>query len=125
MTTARKHKHAYLMQQWLDDDSLVIETNTADGKWITVQDPYFVENGEYRVKPKTIKCGDMEFPEPMRVAPALDNAVWLATIVGAEPICWSNNPVKQRWLKLGIIHATKAAAEQHSRALIALTGVWE
>ncbi len=80
-------------------------------------------DNEYRFKPKIIKCGDLEFPEPMRVAPEIDDLVWLTTLVGPEPVQWSDNPVKEHWLKLGLIHASKNASATHTQALIALTEV--
>lgn len=62
----RQHKHAALIQQWLDDDSLIVERKAGDGNWYKQTDCFWNEESEYRFKPKMIRCGDLEFPEPMR-----------------------------------------------------------
>ena len=56
MKTPRKHRHAKLIKQWIEDDSLEL------------------------VKPKMIRCGDMEFPEPMRAAPKYGEPYWITSI---------------------------------------------
>ena len=124
----RNHKWADMIRRWLDDDSLEVEYRCpGDYDWrdISGGTPTWHPNMEYRFKPKMIKVNGYEFPEPMRVAPAIRQDVWLTTITGAEPVQWSDNPVKEHWLKLGLIHDYKAAAEAHARALISLTEVRE
>lgn len=49
MKTPRKH--AELIRQWADDDSLVIELKTNKGEWIELRDPHFENECEYRIKP--------------------------------------------------------------------------
>ncbi len=120
----RQHKHAALIQQWLDDDSLIVERKAGDGNWYKQTDCFWNEESEYRFKPKMIRCGDLEFPEPMRVAPELDTRFWLATTLEDVLVYrWENDAFDQKVLSRGICHLTEEAAEAHARALIALTEV--
>ena len=121
MTQPRKHRYADMIRRWLDDDSLEVEWLTSLGKWESEPDPDWDEGTELRFKPRMIKCGDLEFPEPMRVAPKEGDTCWIATLLGAESVYWSSSPIKLHWIVLGIIHSTKEAAEAHASALIALT----
>ena len=77
-----------------------------------------------RRKPRTIRIGEFEVPEPMRVAPAMGTVVWLVCIHRDSPFqfCWSGNTTEQEWLKLGICRLTKEAAEQQRKALILVSG---
>ncbi len=120
----RNHKHAALIQQWLDDDSLIVERKAGDDKWYKQADCFWNEESEYRFKPKMIKCGGLEFPEPMQVAPEIDTRYWLATMLdGVFEYRWKNDSFDQKVLSLGICHLTEEAAEAHAMALIALTEV--
>lgn len=121
MTTPRKHRHAEMIKRWLDDDSLEVEIRNSYG-WSIDVFLAWDKNEEYRFKPKMIRCGDMEFPEPMRVAPEEGSICWIACIpFNTQEVNWSNHTTKLEWLRTGILHTTQAAAEAHARALIALT----
>lgn len=84
----------------------------------------FPEDWTVRHKPRTIRIGNMDVPEPMRVAPAMGTAVWRVCIDTYHPFqfFWSGNTTEQEWLKLGICHLTKEAAEQQRKALILVSG---
>ena len=122
--TPRKHRHADMIRAWLDDDSLEVEHRNCDA-WSNVPgNPIWSEQVEYRFKPRMIKCGDMEFPEPMRVVPGNYEEYWIpqiSSITATSCLQWADNEYDRRVFKLGLCHATKAAAEAHARALIALT----
>ena len=128
MTTLRKHRHADLIRRWLDDDSLIIEILDGD-EWRYCGLPAWQENCKYRIKPKMTKCGELEFPEPMRVAPAIGTTYWAVQIDGTAAITeewtWACDDQDRRALNRGLCHATKEAAEQHAKALIALTEIKE
>lgn len=122
--TPRKHKHRLLIQQWLDDDSLVVECKHESANlWSEILDPSWGENYDYRFKPRTIRIGEFDVPEPLRVEPAIGSEVFLATLCGEEHVIWSDNPVKKELLRRGLIHETRDAAHMHARALISLTEV--
>lgn len=66
----------------------------------------------------------MDVPEPMRVAPPMDTHYWVVDIfaVALSRLSWAGNPADARWLKFGMCHLTKEAAEQHHKALILVSG---
>lgn len=124
----RQHKHAALIQQWLDDGSLEVEGKNGLGKWVTVCNDQvnWNEAYEYRFKPKMVKCGDLEFPEPMRVAPEARNEFYMPCCTSQRQVVgaiWIGDKNDLMALARGLAHSTQAAAEAHARALIALTEV--
>lgn len=125
----RQHKHAEMIRQWLDDDSLEVE-RYYDTKWYLDRDPSWVEDYKYRFKPKLVCCGNMEFPEPLRRVPKIGTEYWTVGIDSREddPVqtvywVWEDDDRDLANLKLGICHLTSSAAEAHSLALISLTEV--
>ena len=85
---------------------------------------------EWRIKPRTIKIGDMEVPEPLRSfqpgiqtyyvvdlqdADEEENSLYYATP-------FDDDCVDYRLLNRGICHATPQAAIAHAKALIAVSG---
>ena len=85
----------------------------------------FFPASEYRRKPKTIQIGDMQVPEPMRVAPAKGAKYWRFNLL------YPNNPTEYVWdglcvgltlLKHGMVHATHEGAILHVKALIKVSG---
>jgi hypothetical protein len=127
--TPRKHKHADMMRQWLDNDSLEVEYMDSHGLWCANK-PIWSEEIEYRFKPKMITVGEHSFPEPMRVAPADGTRYWCVDItinsgLITETCTWRNDRWDEMAMGYGICHTTQAAAEAHAKALIALTEVKE
>ena len=87
--------------------------------------PGWFENATYRRKPQTIKIGEHEFPMPMREAPALGAVYWLVEPVNSDVASetqWVNDSLDRLWLQRGLCHATREAALQHAKALIAISG---
>ena len=129
MKTPRKHKHAELIKAWLDDDSLEVEWLDSCGDWRNwreVRSPSWDEDTEYRFKPKMITCRNLEFPEPMRVAPEIGSWVYFPNPLGRCVYVdshWVGDESEVLLFKRGLCHSTPAAAEAHARALIALTEV--
>ncbi len=121
----RQHRHAEMIRKWLDDDSLKVEIEHPHCPyWEFVAYPRWDENRNYRFRPKMIKCGDMEFPEPMRKAPEIKALIWAVDISQQKAVYeadWIETPYDLHLLKRGLVHSTKEAAEAHARALIALT----
>lgn len=82
----------------------------------------------YRIKPKTININGYEVPEPMRIAPAASTTYWRTALFNtnwASRYEWANDDMDNRWLKLGICHLNKEAAELHHKALLSFTEVKE
>lgn len=87
-------------------------------KFIADPDIFFI-----RRKPRTIRIGDMDVPEPMRIAPAIGSLYWLVSAAsGSTCFTWLDSALDKCWLSFGVIHTTEEAAEQHRRALILVSG---
>ena len=81
---------------------------------------------EYRVKPKTIRIGEYDVPEPMREIPVHGTSYYVVDIVSPDSpmeYMWVNDPADNNWLRLGIVHSTRDAAVLHAEALLSLTEV--
>jgi len=76
-----------------------------------------------RVKQKTIRIGDYDVPEPMRVAPEIGSDYFFVSIdyVAVRKMDWQNDSSDERWLKNGLIQATNEGAEKQLEALLSLT----
>lgn len=81
----------------------------------------FNETVEYRLKPQTININGFEVPEPLRTAPAYDTPYFVIDIPDALNMVWMNSNDEKIWLKMGIIHLTRDAAEKHVEALLSFT----
>ena len=95
------------------------ETNTA--LWLICQGNGYA----VRIKPKTIMIGDVEVPEPMRVAPERRTVYWLVNIANENVVAsqkWDDDQADQRWLKAGICQATEQGAKEMLDALIKQLG---
>ena len=128
----KSHKHAGLMLQYAQD---ALETETpwerweikfsSMGGWSSVVVPFaFLEEYEYRRKPRTININGFEVPEPLRVAPEIGTPYFLVDInieSRIDKIFWGNDKSDERWLSRGLIHLTKEAAELHAKALLSFT----
>lgn len=75
--------------------------------------------------PRTIKIGDVEVPEPERVAPNKGTDFWVADpcsqyhTIARE---WTNSSKDMLWLSRGRVHLSPAAAIAHTEAEILATG---
>lgn len=116
----RNHKHAEILRWVADGED--IECSHLDYPWRSVTGNEVLQRllndggnpppeNRFRIKPKMIKCGDMEFPAPCRFAPNQRQHSVTVSVGNHTTV-------------LGY-HETKAAAEAHAKALIALTEVRE
>lgn len=79
-----------------------------------------------RVKPRTIRIGEYDVPEPVRKELNYGEAFYLAApgvggFVGRK--CWEGDETDKLWLKRGLIHLDEKSAVQHAVALVSLTGM--
>lgn len=92
------------------------------GRWIELtKDMTFNYIGEYRLKPKTISINGFEVPEPLRSVPAYGTPYFIIDLPHVMSAIWNNHPDEYEWLKAGIIHLTREAAENHLEALLSFT----
>lgn len=80
---------------------------------------------EWRIKPRTIKIGDMEVPEPLQKKSELEVDYYISNPFSESlfDYCRKRNDAFDRlWLRRGLCHSTKDAAIAHAKALIAISG---
>ena len=97
-----------------------------DGVWYEKTHNDLCYDYEYRVKPKTIRIGEYDVPEPMREMPALDTDYYIAstTTSGLYGVAtWVCDAQDIEWFNRGVVHSTKDAAVLHAKALLSLTEV--
>jgi hypothetical protein len=87
--------------------------------------PGWIEDTTYRRKPQTIKIGEHEFPMPMREAPKMRSEYWVVELTNSDVASenrWIDDSLDRLWLQRGLCHATREAALQHAKVLIAISG---
>ena len=99
-----------------------------EGHWydIGTHNCVLVKGAKYRIKPKTIRIGEYDVPEPMREMPARDTDYYIACITtsGLHGVAtWVCDAQDIEWFNLGVVHSTKDAAVLHAKALLSLTEV--
>ena len=101
--------------------------NEYDQEWETLAlNPKWGLNAQYRRKPRTININGFEVPEPVREPLERWTAYYMPCIQPylvevANSSEWNNDECDHEWLKAGIIHLTKEAAEIHAKALLSFT----
>ena len=123
------HIHAAAMAEYAKD---ALETDKPWERWEvscqkqkykTLWDhPEWVENNEYRRKPKVILINGHEVPEPQR-APLKDGEMYQTFTFHGGVVClrWFSDEDDYNYLKNGVIHLTREAAEKHFNALKSFT----
>ena len=79
---------------------------------------------DYRIKPRTIKIGDFDVPDPMRNEPDPWCEYFVVEILGDIPALrqtWNGLDYEKRWLSRGLCHKSKESAIAHAEAIISLT----
>jgi len=127
------HKHAQLMLAYAQDAA---ETDKPWERWEATwghkatwnqlgSSPEWRPEVDYRRKPKTIRIGAFDVPEPLREAPKYNTRVFGVMI---DRSCgevyefpWNDGDVQGCWLARGLVHSTEEAAELHAKALLSFT----
>lgn len=125
-----KHIHAELMLAYAQDAQ---ESDTPWRLWEVLTSrgwsdlhyhPIWDTNTEYRRKVKTIRIGEYDVPEPLRVSPNKGETYHFVSFKGGSNVhsySWHGDSIDDELLSKGIIHLTREAAELHAIALISLT----
>ena len=128
------HIHAAAMAEYAKDAA---ETNKPWERWEFCHmrgeysslhgHPEWVEDNEYRRKPKVILINGYEVPEPCRTPLEIDDVYWTFTFIkgGVTNFYWSDDSEDHNAFKNGFIHLTKEAAEKHFNALKSFTAIGE
>lgn len=127
MTARKEHPHAWVFREIADGAQLSdfeCKLENLNG-WGSVSD--FVgfvlhpEIWQVRRKQKMHRIGEFTFPAPMTKAPKYGDYYWVAAVTGKPAkLTWHNAPFDLVGLNIGICHATKEAADPHSKALAAI-----
>ncbi len=127
-----KHRHADLMLAYAQD------AQESDAPWLLWEYIYMYNDGwqpckdnpswshklEYRRKVKTIRIGEYDVPEPLRVRPNVGETYHFVSFKrdsNVHSYSWQGDSIDDEILSKGIIHLTHEAAELHAKALISLT----
>lgn len=126
------------LQKWCRDNLHVIEAS-ANGEvvqikptgcelWVDIDYPCFRGDlaYEYRVKPRTIKIGDFDVPEPMLVEPDSGCEYFVVEALSDIPAAsqiWNGMDCEKRWLSMGLCHKSKESAIAHAKAIISLSSM--
>lgn len=77
--------------------------------------------GHIRIKPQVMcELAGIRFPMPMSAKPSNGDDYYVASPQGVDQHTWRNDGADVEWLALHICHATREAAEAHSKALRAV-----
>ena len=126
------HKHAAIIMQYAEKAQVserpweFFEVKVEETEWSELgHPPAFDRTYEYRLKPTTIRIGEYDVPDPLRVMPMTGELVFLADISNPlyHTITYFDKAILvhvERW-RMGLLHETKEAAILHSKALVSLT----
>ena len=128
------HIHAAQMAEFARDAATherpweLWETSNDDGKrWYAMSESEgFLESWLYRRKPRTIRIGAFDVPEPLRVAPAVGTLYFVADpsdLQLTHSFSWANTGDAALWLARGLAHLSPEAARMHAEALLSFTQV--
>ena len=81
---------------------------------------------DYRIKPRTIKIGYFDVPEPMRVEPDSGCEYFVVEALSDIPAAsqiWNGMDCEKRWLSMGLCHKSKESAIAHAKAIISLSSM--
>lgn len=91
-----------------------------------ISDPilYLHRNDEIRLKPRTVRIGEYDVPEPLRVEPERGEYYHIASPDSEDYTydnIWYKDDYDMALLRRGLIHATAEAAALHGKVLASLT----
>ncbi|MDC9591431.1 hypothetical protein PSI23_19630 [Xenorhabdus sp. XENO-10] len=131
-----KHIHADLISEYARLSHITDKPweyfqwlNRHDDKWWSCDGSgMFYQDTKYRLKPRTIKIGDMDISEPVR-EPLEEGTVYFLprvySIFGNYDYSleerWTDCDTDIHSLERGLIHLDRESAELHAKALISLT----
>ena len=107
----------------------VVQWNAGVHGWLDVNDANpecfgFEAGTEFRIKPRAIKIGDFDVPEPMRNNPVDGKEIYVVTPhvrEGITPSTWLGCGWQYTALGRGLVHESAENAEAHARALFSFS----
>ena len=127
------HIHAELMAQYAEDAKKYNEPwemwqHGDGGAWCDcTSHPSWTTFYVYRRKPRMIKIGRHEVPEPVREPLRRGQKFWTVNpFLGPQAFTWLSSPMLQHALESGFVHLSKEDAQQYYEVLkILLSGTTE
>lgn len=130
MTTHAEHPHAWVLRamadgtlavtdlearfvNWPEDDFVAL---VSWGAWIRCP-----EEWQVRRKQRYITINGYQVPGPVREPLMEGEEYWVVLLRRASHSIWSDHRLDHEWLRDGLIHRTKEAAELHREALLSFT----
>ena len=130
---------ASLLREIADEMERSPDEGSKEFEWAVLQNPFKINkdgwielcrraadpNFTVRRRPRTIKIAEVEIPEPMREPPPVGTTYWLADPLHRSKASreqWDGHRFEHGWLRRGLCHLTKEAAETHARTLIISIG---
>jgi hypothetical protein len=109
-----RHKHYDMIIAWADGAEI---QRLVSGAWFDCDvNPNWDVSGEYRIKPKMVKVGRHEWPEPLKEL-THNRTVWTFSFEYAGVVELFTDRVARQAVLEGVAHSTREAAEQHRAAL--------
>ena len=129
---SKGHKHAALMAEYAriaaeHEEPWVFFQRRLEGEeeWLDCSCVAWIVDNEYRLKPRTIRIGDINVPEPMRSAPEVGSSYFIIDLIHPNMVIeceWDGDKSDAWFLARGICHPTEEAAIAHATALILVSG---
>lgn len=121
---SKRHKWTDVIIAWANGED--VEVQGSDGAWVKIGEyPVWYEDKVYRVKPKTIKIGKIEVPEPLREAPNFGERYCFIDFSEEGLVSWGywrGSKYDFILLNRGMCHYACAYAIAHAQALIVVSG---
>ena len=116
-------KRAY----YADPENVVAQWRyVGDTNWMDViGEPCWDADKEYRIRPRTIRIGDIDVPKPVREALSVGQQFFVVSPDFSEYTysdVWDECHTDNHWISRGLVHLTKEAAIEHAKALILVSG---
>lgn len=125
MSENKQHPYAEILRAIADGKQI---QSKLEGEWVDRSYPMAlqdislnrIDRDSIRVKPKTIRIGEFDVPEPLRVAPEIGTEYWVMDLREAFGSFWEDHALDFDRLSQGRIHLSEESAELHAKALISL-----
>lgn len=125
------HIHAEVMAQYAEDAKVHDEPwklwqYYVSGTWENCENhPSWYSESLYRRKPRTVKIGDIEVPEPCKF-PAHGQEYFVPILTSEIPIrrTWVNDYNDNLALASNLVHLDQQSAALHAKALIEVSKEW-
>ena len=126
------HIHAELMAQYAEDAKVHDEPwklwqHGDHGDWTNCSNhPCWFSDQSYRRKPRTIRIGDIEVPEPCKFALKYKQEYFVPNVstAGTHRYVWEHSHLDHHALVSNLVHLDRKSAALHAKALAEVSKGW-